>query len=79
MSNPELLLDHNKRSSWMIVGGVVAFFGAYMTYTAIYKDGMLDPKPPPAVAPLPELEVHKVLPDGRVLLKDGSIQAKPTT
>jgi len=55
---------------------VVSFFGAYMTYTAIFKDGWLDPAPAaPAEAPRFESEIHKELPDGRVLLKDGSIRA----
>lgn len=74
MSNPELMLDHNKRSSWAIVGGVVAFFSVYLTYTAIFKDRIFDAAPPPSDSPHPEDEVHKVLADGRVLLKDGSIR-----
>jgi hypothetical protein len=74
-TNPELLFDHKKRSSWWVVGGVWAVFGTYIAYVAIYKDRMFDP-PAPA-APDLDSEVHKVLPDGRVLLKDGSIRLAP--
>ena len=78
MSNPELMLDPNKRVSWVIVGGVVAFFGTYLTYTA-YKEGLLTSDGQTqnaaerAKQKREEAEVQKVLPDGRLLMRDGSI------
>ena len=78
-TNPELMLDHKKRTHWIPVGLTIAFFSAYMAYTAIVTDRMLDvPAAPKDVATQPlETQVHKVLPDGRVLLKDGSIVKAP--
>ena len=138
MSNPELLLDPNKRASWTVVvrtsmrmcllfkrlsrvslcvlqGGVIAFFTVYLAW-AFYTDPPSNHRPVPK--PPPHLEVVKVrtpllprapkvcmyrlaprihpsgwcvcvrktgqcptntpvlqvLPDGRQLMKDGSIQ-----
>lgn len=76
-TNPELLFDHKKRSSWWVVGGVWVVFGTYIAYVAIYKDRMFDLPTPAAEQPDLDSEVHKVLPDGRVLLKDGSIRLAP--
>ena len=80
ISNPELLLDPQKRSSWKLVAGVVAFFSCYLTYTA-YKEGLLTDGPEQlqqqAVEMRREAEVQKVLPDGRLLMRDGSIVRPP--
>lgn len=81
MSNPELMLDPSKRASWAIVAGVVAFFSVYLTWTA-YREGLLsDGGQKLAEEEAQELqqmlEVQKVLPDGRLLMRDGSIQKPP--
>ncbi|KAL1520504.1 hypothetical protein AB1Y20_022083 [Prymnesium parvum] len=71
LSNPELMFDPKKRASWAVVGGVVAFFSVYIAW-AFYTD------PPSnhtaARQPNPLVDVRKVLPDGRRLMSDGSIQ-----
>ena len=64
MSNPELWLDPDKRSSWYVVGGVIAFFSVYLTVSA-YREGLFDAtasttEPAPQVL---DAEVHKVLVD----------------
>ena len=80
LSNPELLLDPQKRASWRIVAGVVAFFSCYLTYTA-YKEGLLTDGPAQLQHQAEEMrreaEVQKVLPDGRLLMRDGSIVRPP--
>lgn len=79
MSNPELMLDPNKRASWRIVAGVVAFFGCYMTYTA-YQEGLLTGDggaQQQAAESRFNADVQKVLPDGRLLMRDGSIVRPP--
>jgi hypothetical protein len=75
MSNPELMLDEKNPGHWRITGGVALFFAVYLGW-AYYKDlqsGVFDP-PAESTA-----NILKVLPDGRVLMKDGSIQAAPTS
>ena len=77
LSNPELMLDPKKGASWMVVGSVVAFFGVYLTWTA-YREGLLfdggqKMAEDHAAEVTYEAEVQKVLPDGRLLLRDGSI------
>lgn len=81
MSNPELMLDPNKRGSWRIVAGVVAFFSCYLTYTA-YKEGLLTGDQSArlqhqAEESRREAEVQRELPDGRLLMRDGSIVRPP--
>ena len=76
LSNPELMLDHNKKSSWAVVAAVVVFFSVYLGFTA-HREGLLDGSShlakDYAAEVAHELEVQKVLPDGRLLLRDGSI------
>ena len=76
LSNPELLLDPKKRASWSVVAGVVVFFSVYLGVTA-YREGLLTGEKKLAeeyaAEVTRELEVQKVLPDGRLLLRDGSI------
>lgn len=82
MSNPELLLDPNKRASWKIVGAVVAFFSVYLTVSA-YREGLLttdggqQPSSAAAIAEEPHPLQH--LPNGRVLMPDGSIVIQQQT
>ena len=83
MSNPELMLDPNKRASWKIVGGVVAFFTVYLSYTA-YKEGLFadagqSMSAEYATEKRHEANVQKILPDGRLLMRDGSIVRPPPT
>jgi len=74
LANPELLLDPNRSHSWVIVGGVVAFFGAYLAY-CYATDDFWTPKPQAgAAAAEVDPSVRKVLPDGRLLMDDGSIR-----
>lgn len=68
MSNPELWLDPDKRSSWYVVGGVIAFFSVYLTVSA-YREGLFDAtasttEPAPQVL---DAEVHKVTPFAAML------------
>ena len=125
MSNPELMLDPDKRGSWYVVGGVIAFFSVYLSVTA-YREGLFDATSStadPTASDFTDAEVHKVtpcaamrtgtrprahasaasctppvgrrnsgiltdtaqphpcraqlLPDGRALMKDGSIRTPP--
>ena len=81
LSNPELMLDPRKSASWAIVAGVVAFFSVYLTWTA-YREGLLTDggqrlAEAYAEERKQELEVQKVLPDGRLLMWDGSIRKPP--
>ena len=78
MSNPELLLDEKKSSSWKLVGGVVLFFSVYLTVTA-YREGLLFDggqklAEQHAEEARQQADVLKELPDGRVLMRDGSIR-----
>ena len=82
LSNPELMLDPNKRASWKVVAGVVAFFSVYMSYTA-YKEGLLTDggqsmSAEHATDKRHEANVQKILPDGRLLMRDGSIVRPPS-
>ena len=62
----------------MIVGGVITFFSVYISYVAVYKDRLFDtPQPSHETARRFEEQVHKVLPDGRLLMVDGSIKKRP--
>ena len=82
LSNPELMLDPRKSASWAIVAGVVVFFSTYLTYTA-YKEGFIFGEGAQKMAEdeakqiAYELEVQRVLPDGRLLMRDGSIVRPP--
>ena len=78
MSNPELLLDPNKRMHWLFVGGTIAFFAVYLSVTA-YREGLFDGTSAEQVAKKQreKAEVVRELPDGRVLLRDGSIVRRP--
>ena len=76
MTNPELFMDPNKRSNWYIVAGVWAFFAAYIGWTYWRVDlpaqrAKEAAPPPPARV---EDEVVRTLPNGRQLLRDGSIR-----
>ena len=76
MTNPELFMDPNKRSNWYIVAGVWAFFAVYIGWTYWRVDlpaqrAKEAAPPPPARV---EDEVVRTLPDGRQLLRDGSIR-----
>ena len=76
MSNPELLLDPRKNAHWAIVAGTVVFFGIYLGVTA-YREGLFDASGASAEQAAKEqrekVDVVRVLPDGRTLLRDGSI------
>ena len=77
MTNPELMFDHRSRRSWYITGGVAAFFACYLGWTYYWEQRELRIAPPkPAPAPV-NRDVVKVLPGGRVLMRDGSIQQQP--
>lgn len=81
LSNPELMLDPRKSASWAIVFGVIVFFGTYLSWTA-YREGLLSDggqkfAEAHAEEIRQELEVQKVLPDGRLLMRDGSIRKPP--
>ena len=77
LTNPELMLDPKKRGSWAITGGVAAFFACYVGWTYYWEQRELRDAPqPPPPKPIDE-EVAKVLPGGRVLMKDGSIRQQP--
>ena len=77
LSNPELMLDPRKNASWMVVFSVIAFFGTYMTWTAwregLIGDGGQRMAEEQAKSLQEELDVQRELPDGRLLLRDGSI------
>ena len=70
LSNPEAFMDPNKRISWVVTGVVAAFLAARLAYAAYQDSGA----PPARVEPILPAEVLKELPDGRLLMKDGSIQ-----
>ena len=75
------MLDPRKSASWMIVFGVIAFFGTYLSWTAyregLFSDGGQKLAEEHAAELKQELEVQKVLPDGRMLMRDGSIRKPP--
>ena len=76
MTNPELFMDPNKRSNWYIVAGVWAFFAAYIGWT-YWREDLPAQRAKEAAPPPParvEDEVVRTLPDGRQLLRDGSIR-----
>ena len=75
MTNPEVNLDPDKRASWIVTGAVAVGCGLMLCY-GFYQDSVTaaakanaphDPGAPPPGA-------LKRLPDGRLLMKDGSIQ-----
>jgi len=76
MSNPELMLDPSKATSWKIVGSVVAFFTVYLTVSA-YREGLFNDGQQHAKESIDQLtetlEVQQRLPDGCLLMRDGSI------
>ena len=37
LSNPELMRDPKRRASWMITGGVAAFFAVYLSWTFYWE------------------------------------------
>lgn len=77
MSNPEQMLDPKKRSSWVVTGVVALGCAAWLGWAAWkdYNSGIFDaPAPVPAPADAQKGGVAKVLPDGRRLMRDGSIQ-----
>ena len=55
---------------WLTVGVTAAVIGAYVAYFYLVEQPSL-PDPEPSLAS----EVVRLLPDGRMLMKDGSIQA----
>ena len=69
LTNPELMVDPAKRSSWILCGGVVSFFAVYIAYLEY-----TEPPPPKTQPPPSENDVKQVLADGRLLMYDGSIQ-----
>ena len=81
LSNPELMLDPRKSASWAVVFGVIAFFGTYLGWTA-WREGLLGDGGAKLAAEYAaecerDLEVRQVLPDGRLLMRDGSIRRPP--
>ena len=57
---------------WVTVGATAAVIGAYVAYFYLVEQPSLpQPDPEPSLAS----EVVRLLPDGRMLMKDGSIQA----
>ena len=81
LSNPELMLDPRKSASWMVVGSVIVAFAAILTFTA-YREGLLSDGGQKlaeqyAEEVKQELDVRQVLPDGRLLMRDGSIRKAP--
>ena len=56
---------------WVTVGATAAVIGAYAAYFYLVEQPSLPPDPEPSLAS----EVVRLLPDGRMLMKDGSIQA----
>ena len=71
-TNPELMLDPRRRRSWLITGGVAAFFAVYLSWTfyweareaAAAQQRELENAPPAAGAP-PTGDVAKVPPPNR--------------
>ena len=55
---------------WVTVGATAAVIGAYVAYFYLVEQPSLPPDPEPSLAS----EVVRLLPDGRMLMKDGSIQ-----
>ena len=75
LTNPEVNLDPNKRSSW-IVTGATAVGCVLMICYGMYQDSVTaaaKAAAPPDPAALPT-DAVKRLPDGRLLMRDGSIQ-----
>ena len=56
---------------WVTVATTAAVLGAYVAYFYLVEQPSLPPDPEPSLAS----EVVRLLPDGRMLMKDGSIQA----
>ena len=56
---------------WVTVATTAAVLGAYVAYFYLVEQPSLPPDPEPSLAS----EVVRLLPDGRILMKDGSIQA----
>ena len=56
---------------WVTVATTAAVLGAYVAYFYLVEQPSLPPDPEPSLAS----EVLRLLPDGRMLMKDGSIQA----
>ena len=73
LTNPELMLDPRRRRSWLITGGVAAFFAVYLSWTfyweareaAAAQQRGLQSAPPAAGAP-PIGDVVKVPPPNRL-------------
>ena len=73
LTNPELMLDPRRRRSWLITGGVAAFFAVYLSWTfyweareaAAAQQRELQSAPPAAGAP-PIGDVVKVPPPNRL-------------
>ena len=77
MTNPEVAMDPNKRISWVITG-VVGFLLLARWGYAFYWDVREDRLGPQAPEPEADtLQVSKRLPDGRLLMTDGSIRKPP--
>ena len=71
LSNPEAFMDPNRRISWIVTGVVAALLAARLGFALWQDDGeFFEHKPPAPTAS----DVKKILPDGRRLMRDGSIQ-----
>jgi hypothetical protein len=78
VANPEANMSTQSRMSWYITGGVVACSISYYLYLLYNEQHELEEyraSPKPEEVPLAQ-QVEKVLPNGRVLMKDGSIVSR---
>ena len=75
LTNPEVNLDPNKRASWIVTGAVAVGCGLMLCF-GLYQDRVTaaakaSAPPDPGAVPT---DAVKRLPDGRLLMKDGSIK-----